>query len=117
MIDFGTCAIDGKQKCDGERLNEPTAWIAPELRSGQPPSAACDVYSLGWIALQCVTGLNDFEVGCERNSGHDVRLLLMRERVSDGLSALLHRMCSEEPMDRPTLADVLAELKQLGWMD
>jgi hypothetical protein len=78
IIDFGACALDGQQKLAGERYGEMTPWIAPELRSGQPPTAACDVFSLGWIALQCVMGLNDFELSCERDSGHPVRNMLMR---------------------------------------
>jgi hypothetical protein len=37
--------------------------------------------------------------------------------VSDELTALLDRMCADNPLERPTLLTVVSQFRQLGLLD
>ncbi|WP_194288945.1 MULTISPECIES: serine/threonine-protein kinase [unclassified Nocardioides] len=64
------------------------AYLAPEVASGQPATAACDVWSLGATLFHALAGHPPYDVG-------------------DNLLGALYRIVHEEP---PRLADA-------GWLD
>ncbi|HUF46974.1 MAG TPA: protein kinase [Vicinamibacterales bacterium] len=96
-------------------------YMAPEQALGSPVSARADLFSLGVILFEAITGRLPFAGA----SGYDyVRHLLsddprpMERLVPDiplDLARLVHRCLEKTPADRPESADaVLAELRRLG---
>jgi serine/threonine protein kinase len=112
IIDFGSCAIKGQQKQLGEREWE-LPWIAPELRDGHPPTKACDVFSVGMMAVRLLLGWTDAELKKILDGGDLLLLILRANCVREDLAMLLCSMCSDEPRDRPKLG-FLSELERLG---
>lgn len=76
------------------------AYQGPELRQTRAPSATADVYSLGQILYECLTG---------------------EPRLSDGqppaipapINEVVGRMLSRCPEDRPSMAEVAQELEAI----
>ncbi|MGW4527091.1 protein kinase domain-containing protein [Amycolatopsis sp. NPDC004378] len=83
------------------------AYLAPEQVSGEPASPSADVYALGLILLECVTGHREYP-------GTMVEAAMARltraPRIPDGLppslAHTLRRMTRREPADRPTALEV-----------
>jgi tRNA A-37 threonylcarbamoyl transferase component Bud32 len=82
------------------------AYLAPEQVGGEPAGPSADVYALGLILLECLTGRREYQ-------GTMVEAAMARlsrpPRIPDGLPpALAHtlrRMTRREPGDRPTAAE------------
>jgi serine/threonine protein kinase len=87
-------------------------YLAPEQVLGADATPAIDVYALGLVLLECVTGTPEYE-GCDAETA--LARLHRRPRVPAGLSAPLaatiHAMTATKPELRPTMvecADLLA---------
>lgn len=82
---------------------------SPQRRTGEPPSAADDLYALGSTLVFLLTGrlaITAQEAG---------RLLEERSGIRPELVALCQRMMASSPADRPPgLAAVLTELERLA---
>ena len=84
------------------------AYLAPEQVGGEPAGPPADVYALGLMLLECLTGHREYP-------GTMVEAAMARltrpPRIPDGLppalAHLLGRMTQREPADRPTAAEVL----------
>ncbi|MEV4149927.1 protein kinase [Amycolatopsis sp. NPDC049691] len=83
------------------------AYLAPEQVGGERAGPPADVYALGLILLECVTGRREYP-------GTMVEAAMARltrpPRIPDGLppslAHTLRRMTRSEPADRPTAAEV-----------
>jgi serine/threonine-protein kinase len=79
----------------------PSDWLAyqpPEVRSGDPADSRADVYALGVIAYEALAGTKPTTAAARRVPFAPARLL-----------ALLDRMVAQDPLVRPTSAEVRAE--------
>ena len=89
------------------------AYLAPEQVAGEPVTAAADVYSLGLVVLESLTGVRAFP-GSTAESG--LARLQRRPEVPSSvphrLRELLTRMTSREPDGRPTAQEVAQELRR-----
>jgi serine/threonine protein kinase len=99
------------------------SYMAPEQLSGRPVSAAMDIYAMGAIAYELVTGRKPFnpETGFEllemQRAGVRVKPSDLRPSLSEDASQLILRTLSFDPKDRiqnarelgDTLARELAE--------
>jgi serine/threonine-protein kinase len=113
LIDFGIA--------DRVRQEEdPVGWVAagtaeymaPELLLG-PPSVRSDVYALGCVAFELLTGVLPFD-------GGDVRELLLKHRLEaprppsslrpglEPFDGVLARALAKDPADRPSSCGALA---------
>ncbi|HXH80166.1 serine/threonine-protein kinase [Nocardioides sp.] len=89
------------------------AYLAPEQVAGEDVSGAADVYSLGLVLFETITGRCEFP-------GSPTEAALARlhraPSVPDDLpllwSALLTSMVSRDPADRPTAEEVAEVLRQ-----
>lgn len=62
LIDFGLAHLDGASEEPGLVLGTPE-YVAPELLRGAPPAPASDLYAVGVILYELVTGATPFSVG------------------------------------------------------
>ncbi|WP_157535810.1 serine/threonine-protein kinase [Microbacterium sp. Root166] len=117
LADFGIAYL-----LDASRLTSPgmvvgtVAYLAPEQIRGGEPSPAADIYSLGLVLLECLTG--------ERAHAHGGGMAAALARlenpptIPDSLdprwSALLTRMMDLDPSRRPTAAEVASAAAALA---
>ncbi len=94
------------------------ADLAPEVARGAAPSVAADVFSLGSVALRCLTGRSAWPA----DDPADVLVQSVGgvwPEVPDALApprfvALVRRMLASDPGQRPDAPGVLANLQQSG---
>jgi streptogramin lyase len=81
-------------------------YVAPELLDGAPATAAADVYSLGCVLYECLTGRVPFpretEVATLWAHRHDAP-----PSTTGPVDPALHRALAKDPADRPACAGEL----------
>lgn len=105
--DFGLA----RMKLRSERTYERKGgwYVAPEVKNGQEPSEKSDVYSLGVIFLELLTG--------DRYPSSLGRLEKMRIGTSQGtlraVKSLIEKMIDPDPFNRPTIKEVLNDIRRV----
>lgn len=125
LADFGVAAWRSEVPDLVRRggLSGTPGFIAPEYVAGQPPSERSDLYSLGRLLLECLTGMPQHLPGAKTNdlrreAGRPVEFpeILLREQPA--LCAEIRRLCSDAPEARPASAvDALADWDRLETAD
>jgi len=113
VLDFGLASHDTSGlaiSIDGAVMGTP-AYMSPEQCEGKPTTTASDLYALGCILHQLLTGQLPF-------TGTPIHMIHARlteppprvERHVHGvpphLAELCHRLMARDPDDRPSIADV-----------
>jgi serine/threonine-protein kinase len=104
ITDFGLASVIGSASLTATGVVVGTAaYLAPERVAGEPATAASDLYSLGVVGYQCLTGRPPF---CGLPG--EVALAHLRDpfpplpgSVPAGLRALVAALMAKEPADRP----------------
>jgi hypothetical protein len=116
LADFGIALL-----LDSARVTTPgtvigtAAYLAPEQVQGADPAPPADVYALGLVLLEALTGNRAYphtdSVGAAlaRLSASPV----IPEALGDGWVSLLERMTALRPADRPTALEVVAAAGEL----
>jgi serine/threonine protein kinase len=98
----------------GEVLGTP-AYFAPEQVSGEPVGSAADVYSLGMLLLECVTGRRAFEgTAMEVAMARLARDPEVPARLPAPWQRLLRAMTARDPAHRPTAPQVADALRSIA---
>jgi eukaryotic-like serine/threonine-protein kinase len=115
LADFGIARIDDAPRltADGTTLGTPN-YLSPEQVRGSDVGPAGDVYSLGLVLLECLTGVMAY-------TGQSVEAAVARlsrdpdipPHLDAGWRSLLAAMTSREQDGRPTAAEVAAQLRAL----
>ena len=112
LTDFGIARLVDAAKVTATGMTVGTAsYLAPEQVAGEPVGPAADVYALGLVLLECLTGEREY-------AGSTVEVALARlhrqPHVPDTLPAgwpgLLRAMTARDPVERPMPADIASEL-------
>jgi serine/threonine-protein kinase len=114
LTDFGISVCLGQAALTATGKVMGTAhYLAPEQALGKSASPAGDLYALGIIAFECLTGQRPF------SSGADVDIAMAQVRqpppplpswVDEQLRDLVLRLLSKDPLDRPASGVELAHL-------
>lgn len=98
-------------------------YAAPEVLAGQAASVASDLYSLGAIFYQLLTGVKPFgeQTGADLRTavllGDVVPVRLVAPDVPPPLARLAHDLLAAEPTERPASVEELAvRLEELGYV-
>jgi serine/threonine protein kinase len=112
LTDFGIARLIDAAKVTATGLTVGTAsYLSPEQVTAEPVGTASDVYSLGLVLLECLTGEREYpgsavEVALARLS----RPPRIPADLPDGWPGLLTAMTDRDPAKRPTCAQVAADL-------
>ncbi|MFH0900512.1 MAG: protein kinase, partial [Pseudomonadota bacterium] len=110
----GGAAMDGMVlSVAGQVLGTP-GYIAPERMLGQPSSAAADVWALGVILFELLTGCRPFKdrrAESEAQSTEPDMLPELPSTASPELARLSFRCLDDSPAARPPAAEVAAALE------
>lgn len=114
LADFGVCLLAGSARltATGQLLGT-AAYLAPEQVLGQLIGPPVDVYALGLMLLECLTGRTEFD-------GNDVEAAVARlyrrpylpADLPPGLRAMLAAMTALDPAQRPSAAQCAVGLRQ-----
>ncbi|WP_410614715.1 protein kinase domain-containing protein [Amycolatopsis sp. lyj-109] len=107
--DFGIAhALDATHITGTGLIPGTAAYLAPEQVSGEPAGPPADVYALGLILLECLTGQREYPgTMVEAAMARLTRPPRIPEDAPAALAYTLRRMTQREPADRPTAAKVL----------
>ena len=114
LTDFGVAAILGHNRADDDGGTSGTpAYLSPEQAGGEPAGPASDIYSLGLVLLEGLTGRMAYP-GAPIQSA--VARLLHDPQIPEELApmwvALLSSMLSRDPAARPGAREVSLALRQ-----
>ncbi len=102
------------------RFSGTPAYMAPEVLLERPVDGRADIFSLGVVAYECLSGTNPFLAGSVietstrvlRESPRD--LTKVNSKVSPQLSAIIRRMLAKSPQERyASAAELLTDLRSL----
>lgn len=116
LTDFGIAhLVDGSRLTATGSVLGTAAFLSPEQALGSPLTPASDIYSLGLVLIECLTGERVFPGSGLESAA--VRLSTdppVPDDVSGAWQGLLKKMTAREPGDRPTAADVATRLRALS---
>lgn len=123
LVDFGIAQIVDEA---GTQLTRPAtaigtaAYMSPEQARGQTAGPASDVYSLACVTYHLLLGRPPFTATSSLAVAHSQAfdtppsLLELAPDAPAALDALLRRMLAKKPEDRPTAAEVAAEMRAIA---
>jgi serine/threonine protein kinase len=127
LSDFGIVAILASAESGeaarltrtGELVGDP-AHMSPEQLSGHDVTELSDIYALGLLGYELLTGRGPYDVKSRREvitahvQGEPRQLSELRGDVDPDLEAVLKRCLAKEPERRPSAADVARRLASPG---
>ncbi|MDX6263676.1 MAG: eukaryotic-like serine/threonine-protein kinase [Kribbellaceae bacterium] len=114
VADFGIARFLTDDAEDGGGILGTSYYLAPERARAEPVGPAADIYSLGCVLYQLLTGdppfVADTPTGVLRQ--HLAGIPARPERLESGFRRYLMRMLAKSPADRPDAEDVVAWCRQ-----
>jgi len=116
LTDFGIARLVDAAKVTSTGMMVGTAsYLAPEQVAGERVGPAADVYGLGLVLLECLTGRREY-------AGSTVEVALARlnrqpdvpDELPDGWPHLLRAMTDRDPARRPTPEQVATQLASIA---
>lgn len=120
VIDWGLARLETFTRLtqDGTAAGTPL-YMSPEQTQGKPLDGRSDIYSLGVVAYEALSGVPPFdgqnlvEIVVRQVTTEPKPLHELRADVPRALSGLVTKMMTRDPAQRPTAAQLLPELETL----
>lgn len=117
LMDFGLARSLDMNTLTGRRaLLGTLAYMPPEQLRGEGLDARSDLYSLGVVAYEALTGRLPFEADDEGSllariqTADPVPLRRLRPEIPEALARIVEAMLARDPAQRPASAEALGEL-------
>jgi serine/threonine protein kinase len=116
LADFGIARIvDGARLTATGKVLGTAGYFSPEQATGEPLTPASDIYSLGLVLLECLTGERAFPgTAIESMMARLSRDPDVPQTLGDRWVGLLRGMTNRNPDARPTARDVSGALARLS---
>jgi serine/threonine-protein kinase len=114
VLDFGLARVAGASASSTSHVVGTPAYLAPERLAGRVADARSDLYGLGVVMYEALTGTRPFRgrttdaLYYNIVNGVAVPPRHLRPELDAGTDALIMRLLSRSPEDRPSSAEALA---------
>ncbi|MFE4082789.1 MULTISPECIES: serine/threonine-protein kinase [Paenarthrobacter] len=108
LADFGVARILEGSRLTATGMTVGTAqYLSPEQALGRPLAPASDIYSLGLVLLECLTGRTEYPgTPIESAAARLHRAPVIPEQIHHPIAELLKSMTDLEPDNRPTAGEI-----------
>lgn len=116
LTDFGIArrTVSASPTLSGQTIGT-AAYLAPEQVAGEPVTTAADVYALGLVLLEAMTGRREYDgPAVEAAMARLQRSPVVPASLPTGWPGLISKMTARLPAERPTALDVAARLDVLA---
>lgn len=117
LADFGIACEVGSPRMTSPGIVLGTfTYMAPELLRDAEPTTAVDVFGLGLVALEALTGTPAYPAAGTGRGAAAARVMnppVIPARVHDDWRMLIERMTRLDPAERPSAADVALAARML----
>jgi serine/threonine-protein kinase len=120
LTDFGVAGFQGDESTQGNRITGKVPYMAPEMLAGEPSDKRADLYSLGIVAYEALTGFNPNIMPAQMDNvlGAITNIMLALERplrlphevvegVDPRLSNIVTRLLENDPDERYLSAEAV----------
>ncbi|WP_159571929.1 serine/threonine-protein kinase [Curtobacterium sp. 18060] len=116
LADFGIALLRDASRVTGTGTVMGTAaYLAPEQVLAQEITGKADVYALGLVLLECMTGKTPFPGSAiESATARLTRSPEIDQHLPTAWRTLLHVMTAQDPSERPSAAEAAERLRALG---
>ncbi|MCC3268239.1 protein kinase [Arthrobacter gengyunqii] len=115
LTDFGVALIAREPQLQTGTFTGTAAYMSPEQARGHNVGTESDIYSLGLVLLQCLTGVPAYPgPALESAVARLLRAPAIPESMEAGFRVLLQAMTALEPQDRPSAHEVSLALYELA---
>jgi Protein kinase domain len=116
LADFGIAMLVGPDATVDDRLLGTLSYMAPEICTGSTPTPAADIWSIGVMLYEAMTGANPFRSRspaelADRHGERPRPLAEVRPELGKPLATACARSLSRDPRRRPTAASLSALLE------
>ncbi|GGM37122.1 hypothetical protein GCM10010489_05050 [Microbacterium saperdae] len=117
LADFGIACEVGSPRMTSPGIVLGTfAYLAPELLRDAEPGTAGDIFGLGLVALEALTGSPAYPTNGTGRGAATARVMnppAIPDRIHDDWRVLIERMTRLDPSERPTAAEVARSAETL----
>ncbi|GAA3294443.1 protein kinase [Arthrobacter citreus] len=115
LTDFGVALFAGDPQPQNGTFTGSAAYMSPEQARGDAIGTPSDIYSLGLVLLQCMTGAPAYPgPALESAVARLLRPPAIPAAMEEGFRVLLRQMTALEPLERPSAHEASLALYELA---